>query len=508
VPARIAVVGAVASGLLVGLAFPPADVGPLALVALVPLLWVWHGGSPGRNALTGFVFGLVAFGIILWWARYFGAVAIAPLVIGEAAFVAAAGALVGAFARRGLRSPWLVAAVWVVLEALRARFPFGGLPWGELGVALHGLPWARALASVGGVPLVSFAVVACNALLVDLGIGVRTRRIRAAALASSGLVALLVVTAVVDLTRFTPRTTGRIRFALLQGNDQDRTLTRREIGSDYLFRRHLALADRLRGRYDLIVFPESSLERDPTTNADVRRELVAVARAHDAVVLANARVPTADGGLANANVAYSPDGRRQGIYAKQHLVPFGEYVPWRRQLSFIGELDQVPFDYEAGDRRVMFHAAGRPFGSVICFESAFAPLVRDYVRDGAQLIVVSTNNRSYRRSGLAAQHLALSQMRAAETGRPVLHASISGITGVVDAGGDVHDTSELFVNKVTTGSIATATGETLYVILGDWVVLACGLALVGAAVGAVARRRGPVDSRAHGPDPSEETVSG
>jgi apolipoprotein N-acyltransferase len=218
--------------------------------------------------------------------------------------------------------------------------------------------------------------------------------------------------------------------------------------------------------------------------------LLDVAQAHDAVVLANARVPTRDGGVANANLAYSPDGTRQGIYAKQHLVPFGEYIPWRDQLSFIGELDQIPFDYEAGHRRVMFHAGGHPFGSVICFESAFAPLVRGYVRDGAELLVVSTNNRSYRRSGLAAQHLALSQMRAAETGRPVLHASISGISGVIDADGDVHDTSELFVNKVTRGTIETTTGETLYVRWGDWVVLACGLALVVVAVAAVRRRPG------------------
>ena len=499
-PARIALLGAAASGLLVGLAFPPLDAGPLVLVGLVPLLWVWRGASPRRAALTGFVFGLVSFGIILWWSRYFGAVAIAPLVIGEAAFVAGTGALVAAYARRGVRSPWLVAAAWVVFEALRARFPFGGLPWGELGVALHDLPWARALASVGGVPLVSFVVVAINALLVDLAVALHARRVRPAALAAGGLAALTVIVAVVDVTRFTPETTAQIRFALLQGNDQDRRLTPNEIESDYLFRRHLALARRLHGRYDLIVFPESSLERDPTTYPDVRRTLVAVAREHQAVVLANARVRRADGGLANANVAYSPDGTLQGVYAKQHLVPFGEYVPWRDQLSFIGELDQVPFDYEAGHRRVMFRAGGRPFGSVICFESAFAPLVRDYVRDGAELLVVSTNNRSYRRSGLAAQHLALSQMRAAETGRPVLHASISGITGVVDAGGDVHDTSRLFVNKVTTGTVETSTGETLYVRFGDWVVLACGLALVGAAVVGLVRRRLPVDSVPATPD--------
>jgi apolipoprotein N-acyltransferase len=299
------------------------------------------------------------------------------------------------------------------------------------------------------------------------------------------------LTGVVDVTRFTPDLTGRVRFALLQGNDQNRTFTDDEIAADYLFRHHLELAGRLKGSYDLIVFPESSLERSPTTNPDVKAALIDVARKHDAVVLANARVPDRGGELANANIAYSPDGRRQGVYAKQHLVPFGEYVPFRDQLSFIGELQQIPYDYEAGDRRVMFEAGGRPFGSVICFESAFAPLVSDYVRDGAELLVVSTNNRSYRRSGLSAQHVALSQMRAAETARPILHASISGITAVIDPDGDVHDTSDLFVNKVTTGSVETTTGETFFVRFGDWVVAACGLALIAVAGVAAVRRRTP-----------------
>ncbi|MEX2255330.1 MAG: apolipoprotein N-acyltransferase [Acidimicrobiia bacterium] len=490
-PTRTACVAAgLVSGLLVGVAFPRVDAGPLVLVALVPLLWVWRRASPGRAALAGFVFGIASFGIVLEWSRYFGAVAIVPLVLGVAAFVAGAGAVVGLFARRGVRSPWLVAAVWVVFEGMRGRMPFGGLPWGELGVALHDQPWARALASVGGVALVSFVIVACNGLLLDLILAGRARRSRAATLATAGLVALVLVSAVVDITRFRPEVTGTVRFALLQGNDQNRNLTPDEIASDYLFRRHLELAERLEGPYDLIVFPESSLERDPTTNPDVRQRLVDVAREHDATVLANARVPTGDGaGLFNANVAYSSDGKLQGVYAKQHLVPFGEYVPLRDQLSFIGELEQIPYDYTPGDRRVMFEAGGKPFASAICFESAFGPLIRDDVRDGAELLVVSTNNRSYRRSGLAAQHLALSQMRAAETGRPVLHASISGISGVVDPGGDVHDTSDLFENKVTTGTVETTTGETLFVRFGDWVLLASGIALVLMAVVAVRRPR-------------------
>ncbi len=135
----------------------------------------------------------------------------------------------------------------------------------------------------------------------------------------------------------------------------------------------------------------------------------------------------------------------------------------------------------------MYHAGGHTVGTVICFESAFAPLVRDYVRDGAQALVVTTNNRSYRRSGLSAQHVALSQMRAAETGRSVLHASVSGISGVVDQYGDLRDTSELFVNKVTTGTVDTTTGETPYVRFGDWVLALSLAALV--VLAAVGQRR-------------------
>jgi len=139
---------------------------------------------------------------------------------------------------------------------------------------------------------------------------------------------------------------------------------------------------------------------------------------------------------------------------------------------------------------VMFHVAGHDVGSVICFESAFAPLVRDYVREGAEAIVVSTSNRSYRRSGNSEQHLALSQMRAAETARPMLQESVSGISGVIDADDSVHDTTDLFARAIVQGRVTTMTGDTPYVRFGDWIVLASLLGVLGATVYAVTRRRG------------------
>jgi apolipoprotein N-acyltransferase len=132
---------------------------------------------------------------------------------------------------------------------------------------------------------------------------------------------------------------------------------------------------------------------------------------------------------------------------------------------------------------------GTPVGTVICFESAYTPLMRASARDGAEAVVVSTNNRSYRRSPNSAQHVALSQMSAAAIGRPVLHAAISGITAVIDADGNVLRSTDLFRNEVVSGTITTVRGETPYVRFGDWVEWACLVGVAGAVVLGVSRRR-------------------
>src|SRR4029453_9348921 len=110
------------SGVVLALAFPAFDVGPLALVALVPLIWAWRDSAPWRAALYGLAFGVVFAGMLMYWFWYFGIVAIAPLVAGWAAFTALTGYLVGCLNRARLWSPWLIAAAWVVPEALRGRW--------------------------------------------------------------------------------------------------------------------------------------------------------------------------------------------------------------------------------------------------------------------------------------------------------------------------------------------------------------------------------------------------
>lgn len=480
---------AVAAGFLLSAARPPFDLGPLALVALAPLWWAWRDATPRRAALLGLAGGIAYYAVLVSWAWYFGTVAIAPLALVLALSWAGAGAAVAWLAGRGVRNPWVLAATWVLFEAVIGRFPLGGLSWGELGYALHSSTPARAMASWGGVLFVSFLVAGASALLVDGVVAAFARDGRSLSFAAAGLAVLVVVVVVGDVARFTPRPTGRLHYALLQGNDKDRELTQAENDQEYLTQSHMALAATLRGRYDLIVFPESALDNDPEDDATLRQRLVDLAAAHQADVLVNAITVDAQGHSFNTNRLYQPDGRLQGSYSKQHLVPFGEYIPLRSVFGSIGATKQIKTLFTAGHGRQLFRVSGRTVGSVICFESAFGPLVRSFVHDGAQAIVVTTNNRSYRRSANSAQHLDTSQMRAAETARPVLHASISGITAVFDASGHRLRRTRLFHNTVVTGTITTTTGQTPYVRYGDWAVWGSAILVAGALVAAGRRIR-------------------
>ena len=498
---RARLAAAALSGLLLAASFPPLDLGPLALVALVPLLWAWRDAGPGAGALYGGVAGVFYFAVLVEWTRYFGAVAVVPFVLFLSTWWVLAGAVVGWLARRGLAHAPLVAAVWVLVEAGRGRVPFGGFPWGDVGYAFHNLDPARALAAWGGVPLVSWLAVATNGWILRVVESVRTAPAarpdgwRALRRPVGAIAAVLLVSGLAVAARPHLTPTGRLRVALVQGNDLNRNLTQDEIDNRYLVRNHLRLAAGVTTPVDLVVFPESSLDADPRGDTSLDSALAAVARDHHADLLAGGNIPASKGRLYNATFHYTPDGvRTPDIYRKRHLVPFGEYVPWRNELSFIDALQAVPTDYEPGKGPMVFSVAGHRLGALICFESAFASLARQYARRGADAIVVLTNNRSYERSGNSAQHLAMGQFRAAETGRPLLQAAISGISALVDHTGAVRARTALFDPTVLVGEVATYRGRTPYSVAGDWAVAVSAVLVAGAAADSERRRRAALDS--------------
>ena len=477
-----AYLAAALSGILAGLSRPPIDWGILSLVALVPLFTVVVTARPRRAFVLGFVAGAAYFASLVSWAVYFGSVAVVPFVAVLASVWGAACALIAVLARRGIASPWTTAAVWVVGEGTIARWPLGGFSWGELGYASHDFAALRSLAAIGGVSLVSYVIVVVNAYIA------RYRR-------KSSIAALVAIGAAIGLWfAVEPATTptGTLHIAVVQGNDINRDLTDAEMAAFTLPSKHFALAAGLSGRYDLVVFPESAFHPEQIDDPRITTQLGATARRLHSYVLANG-LHDVEGGarVDNRNVLYDRIGHTVATYDKRHLVPFGEWVPWRTTLEhWISALQRIPRDFRPGTSTPIMYVDGRPIATVLCFESAFGYEVRPLIADGAQLIVVSTNNRSYRRSANSAQHVAIGQIRAAETGRALVQAAVSGHSAIVDFRGRVRAETPLFRNGVLTADVVTRRGATLYVRFGEWVYVGSLLALAAALLLATKRGRG------------------
>ena len=312
--------------------------------------------------------------------------------------------------------------------------------------------------------------------------------------------ALAVGAVLVVVTPAAPPSTGAtVDMAAVQGNDVelpafvDRGDEMRILD---IATRMVAATERL-GQMgpppDVVVWPENALDSDPRTVPAVREQVVEATRhIGDATLLAGTLL---DGEtprtFRNTIVRFGPDGDIVDAYDKRILVPFGEYVPWRAMFGNLPPLQAVPNDGIPGEEPKVFDIDGVVVGPVTCYESLYPSLVRDQVREGAEVIVVSTNNASFGRSPASRQHLAFSQLRAVETGRWVMHAGISGISAVVDPDGGLSQQTELFVQALVRADLPLVAEPTPYIVIGD-VVGPTAAALTAAAVGWLlwTRRRG------------------
>jgi apolipoprotein N-acyltransferase len=171
-------------------------------------------------------------------------------------------------------------------------------------------------------------------------------------------------------------------------------------------------------------------------------------------------------------------------YDKTHLVPFGEYVPFRSRLGWIDAIDQVPVDRTPGASTHLLSSPGLPpFATPICFENSFPSITRAIVAEGAGFVVVPVNNASYGFTAASAQHLQMSQMRAIETGRWYVNAAISGISAFVDPSGRIVASADLFERDILRHTIRASDRRTWYVRLGEWLPwLALGFLAVAFAI--------------------------
>lgn len=465
---------------------------------MVPFLWVVRGSRPARGLFAGFAFGFAFFATLLSWVLLFGELAWAALSLASAAYPGLFGLLAPVVWReeRPVRSAFGLAALWTGTEYLRALWPVGGFTWGGVAYSQGGNGFLLPLASVTGPWGVTFVVVLVNALLlVALTGSPRWGRTGAAgrrgrAWGRAGVVGLAVGAALLPgLTRLPEPEGPALDVALIQvdvsrAEALDPVAEDLAIAADHI-RLHEGLAD---DPPDLVVWGENALDPAASTDPATRAELARALREVGAPTIVGAITEDPDGRAFNDILLL--DGRASviGRYRKVHLVPFGEYVPFRDYLSFISAIDQVPRDLTPGRSLHPLRLGDLAVAAVSSFENSFPSLVRRVVEGEAAFLVVPTNNSSYERTAASRQHLVMSRFRAVENGRWVVHAAISGISAFVDPEGGVHERTELFEPVVARYAIRGAAGRTIYNRLGDWVPWAA-LAVAGAL--ALAPRRRP-----------------
>jgi apolipoprotein N-acyltransferase len=488
-PFPVAIIAAGTAGALLSLSNPPTDVGPIALVALVPFLWALRGTSMRRGALLGFVFGLVYYGILVSWLLLFGFIAWFPLVAAQAAYAALFGLLFPVLwrDRSPLRSAAAAAALWTAVDWARGAWPLGGFTWGGLGYTQHGNGFVLPLASVTGVWGVTFVVILMNALVLGglLWLYSDRRLVSAAALLAVGLAASS-LPALIPV----PAAAGpRLRVAVVQGNVPRALASQRFLQSDVVADNHIRLNRQLSvDPPDLAIWPENALDDDPAANRALGARVADSIRAVGAPTLVGAITDAPGDHFYNQMLFYSGQGEIVGRYTKIHLVPFGEYVPFRRFLGWVEELRAVPRDLLPGRRFDLFDVKGLKVAAPICFENTAPNLFRTFVDRGANIVVLGTNDSSFQLSVASKEHVIMSQVRAVENARWIVQAAISGESAIIDPSGRVVVHTGLFVPTIVRYDVPSGHAKTLYTRFGDWFPWACGLAVV-AVLMAVGERR-------------------
>lgn len=466
--------------------------GYLAFVSLLPLVLAFSADRI-RDTFWGAIgFGIAFFSLLLMWIRIFGNLAFASLVIQQTLMLA--GGLVLARAilfglGSGVGEGWrraTFAPAFLAVEYLRSHIPYGGFPWGGLGYSQHDSEWMLRSAAYGGVWGITLLLAAANSTVAELFVRARKRK-RAAVVPLLSVAALLVSTAFLPVSEPLGEP---LRLAMVQGNAPE-GLDDPHADDLTVFANHVRLTEALTpGEVSLVVWPESSIDQDPASHPEFGvplREIVLQTGAH---FLVGTTIILPGDRFWNTSIFISPDGEEAGRYIKMRLVPFGEFVPARSLFEpWVEELRQVPLDGVPGSAPTVFQVPEGKFGSVICFESTFPGFVREFVKRGAGFLVVSTNNSSFQRSHASRQHLAFSQLRAAEHRMWVAHTALTGISAVISPDGSILENTDLFEPALLTPTVRMATTRTAYGRFGDWVAYtSIAVVLAGGGVGFIRRR--------------------
>jgi apolipoprotein N-acyltransferase len=474
-------------GLIAVLGFAPFSLFPLVIISLAVLFWLWEHAGTGRMAAwlgACFGFGLFSAGIgWLYIAQHDYGDMPAPMALITtilfSAFLALFPALTGyvqakLHAPRWARLTLAMPALWVLSEWVRGLL-FTGFPWLTLAYSQAPISPLVGYAPIFGVYGVSLAVATTAGLLAFLS---RMQSKNQSRMALAGLLAIWLSGAVLRNIEWTQPEGGPLKVALLQGNiPQELKFQENRLSSTLETYRRLVLESDAR----LIVLPETAL---PLMRHTLPKDYIDTLSKHAIKNNGDILIGSFE---SNDNLYYNAvftaGTASSQSYRKNHLVPFGEFIPLRPVLAWIiNELLNIPMSdlMRGGEQQPVLHIAGQRIAVQICYEDVFGEEVIHYLPEASLLINVS-NDAWYGESHAAMQHLQIAQMRALETGRMVLRATNTGVTSIIKRDGTIQQILPQHKEGTLTGSVQGYAGSTPYVFYGNVVILAFLMAMLGMA---------------------------
>jgi len=495
---------AIISGIVTAVSFPTVfgsfvlpNLGFLAWISLVPLFFAVKKSRPRGAFLLTFVSFLVGYGISLAWlftalntyghlSPLVSVLVLVLLVVILSAYIALAPLFSGLVEKYlKVETFYTVPLFWTAVEFARNYFPCNGFPWGNITNTQYDYATIIQVVDITGIYGLTFLMIMVNWFVALLIFEIGEKK-KTGIFVKGGLVSLLLVFVVVygvyriNFIDNQQKAWPSIRAGLLQGNiaQEDKWQKgeeERNLEPYIKYTRALSLSD-----VDLIVWPEATYpwliplgeERLPPNTLG----LDGVYEKNDPFILFGALSVAREAGereLFNSLILADKNGSIMGRYHKVHLVPFGEYVPFRKALFFAKKLVAPVGNFSAGEKIAPLFTDNYQIGGLVCYEDVFPEIARAEVSKGANLLAVVTNDSWYGRSSAAFQHLAISIFRTVENRRWMIKAANSGISAVVDAAGRMISGTGILEQGFIVSNVKLGGGFSIYTKIGDLFAWIC-----------------------------------
>lgn len=455
--------------------YSPFDLWFAPILSLIGFIWLINGLELKWRALGSYFFGLGFLGPLLHWSSiYVGATPWLILVLGKSFFFLL---LALAFPSRMI-NPIVFGSIFVIVEFLRAKIPFGGFGWGRLGFSqLDGVfqGWLR----IGGVALAGGVVATFSA---SIALYLIRRRLTIKELV------VVVASLLIPLTTFSSAfaasqessTVSSVRVGVIQGGVS-------QLGLDFnatpeeVFRRHFDLTESFlqRSKPDFILWPENASDLDPLTNKRVGERISAITKEF-AVPLVIGAVVQGEQGPENVSLLYDNNGDLISTYQKRDLVPFGEYIPLRKLTERISPLAAGIRDFIPGEKPSLHKLGDIEFSPLICYEILDDSVVKSAVKV-SNVGIVQTNNATFGKSWQSPQQFQMTRVRAYEYQIPFIVAATTGYSALIGENGKVvsklplYDQGAIEVSVEPVSPRIPPVNEILLLLISVLVALAAGV---------------------------------